>query len=348
MKTWTPRKKRPAHDAFPLRTVAAMTGLTPDLVRAWERRYGVVAPIRGARGARLYTSADIRHLRLLARVVAGGRAIGDVAALSRAELEKLAASSAADAHEGERRTAGAPKEGFIARVLEHLAAFDYGTVLGLLGDAVVGLGARNFVHEVALPLVRQVGRRWAEGELSVAEEHLLSGILRNLLAGMVQTRRAAGRPVLLATPAGEQHELGLLMVAVLALDAGANAIYLGMDLPAAEIAEAAVRMQARVVGLSIVAAKNRKRATEEVSALAAALKGQSELWLGGADAANAAAGAGAFGGTVCDSLQAAETELARIVAEAPRHMRLVRSTHGPRSPQRNRRARSRRPLRPQR
>src|SRR5512147_3272600 len=77
------------HDAYPLRTVATMTGLTPDLIRVWEKRYQVVAPIRGARGARLYTAGDIAHLRLLARAVGGGRAIGDVAALRPAELERL-------------------------------------------------------------------------------------------------------------------------------------------------------------------------------------------------------------------------------------------------------------------
>ena len=91
-----PQHKVPrTHDAYPLRTVAAMTGLTPDLIRAWEKRYAVVAPIRGARGARLYTAGDIAHLRLLARVVGAGRAIGDVAALRPAELEKLVAQTRA-------------------------------------------------------------------------------------------------------------------------------------------------------------------------------------------------------------------------------------------------------------
>ena len=85
------RRGAKAHDAYPLRTVTAMTGLTPDLIRAWEKRYAVVAPVRGARGARLYTTGDIAHLRLLARVVGAGRAIGDVAALRPAESEKLAA-----------------------------------------------------------------------------------------------------------------------------------------------------------------------------------------------------------------------------------------------------------------
>jgi hypothetical protein len=73
MKRAREHQRTPTHDAFPLRTVAAMTGLTADLIRAWEKRYAVVAPIRGARGARLYSAADIAHLRLLARVVGADR-----------------------------------------------------------------------------------------------------------------------------------------------------------------------------------------------------------------------------------------------------------------------------------
>jgi len=168
-----------------------------------------------------------------------------------------------------------------------------------------------------LPLVRLVGRRWADGELSIAEEHLLSGVLRNLLAGLMQSRRVTGRPVLLATPVGERHEIGLLMVAVLALDAGANVVYLGVDLPAAEIVTAATQTRARVVGLSVVTSKNRTRAMAEITAIRAALPADSELWLGGADAKNVAAGVESFGGVVLDSLPATETELTRIAARGP-------------------------------
>ena len=94
------------HDAYPLSTVTVMTGLSPDLIRAWERRYAVVAPIRGARGARLYSAADISHLRLLARAVGAGRAIGDVAGLSPAQLQRL---------EGATPQAPEPRGGFVDR-----------------------------------------------------------------------------------------------------------------------------------------------------------------------------------------------------------------------------------------
>ena len=93
----------------------------------------------------------------------------------------------------------------------------------------------TFVHEVAQPLVRLAGARWAAGELSIAGEHLLTGTLRNLLAGLLRERAGTGRPTLLATPSGERHEIGLLLVALLALDAGVDVVYLGVDLPAAVV-----------------------------------------------------------------------------------------------------------------
>jgi DNA-binding transcriptional MerR regulator/methylmalonyl-CoA mutase cobalamin-binding subunit len=321
MKTATQRRRPRAHDAFPLRTVAAMTGLTPDLIRAWEKRYAVVAPIRGARGARLYSSADIAHLRLLARAVGAGRAIGDVAALSLAELQKLAGQAAPDGHEASSRRAPAPREDFVARVLECLERFDLAAATRLLGEAVIGLGVRRFVHEVVPPLVHQVGSRWADGELSISEEHLSTGMLRHLLASLMHGRPGRGRPLVLATPSGERHEIGLLLVALLARDAGVRVAYLGVDLPAADIVTAAARTGACAVGLSVVAGKNRARSVVEVAAIQAALPAGVELWLGGADASNVAPAVQGFRGLVLDGLEATDAELVRLSAETHRETR---------------------------
>jgi methanogenic corrinoid protein MtbC1 len=304
----------PAHDALPLRTVAARTGLTPDLIRAWEKRYAVVAPIRGARGARLYSSADVAHLRLLGRVVGAGRAIGDVAALSQTALERLIAQGALNGRSPESSDATAPREEVVTCVMDRLAAFDEAAVTRLLGDAVVGLGTRSFVHTVVVPLVHQIGARWAARERTIGEEHLLTGALRNLLGGLLHARTATGNPMVLATPAGERHEIGLLSVALLAKDAGVKVVYLGVDLPSEEILRVAERTHARVVGLSIVGAKNRTRATQEVSAVRDALPHECELWLGGVDAAAVASDIPNFAGMVLATLSATEAELERVAA----------------------------------
>ena len=306
----------PAHDAFPLRTVAARTGLTPDVIRAWEKRYGVVAPIRGARGARLYSSADIAHLRLLAHVVGAGRAIGDVATLSRAALEQLAGQRSFDGRPPGSAETASPREELVTRVMERLASFDEASVMHLLGDAVVALGIPVFAREVVVPLVYRIGARWADGERSIGEEHLLTGTLRNLLGGLVHSRTTKGRPIILATPAGERHEIGLLLVALLARDAGISVVYLGVDLPTPDIVLAAARARAVVVGLSIVGTENRARATRDVEALQIALPRECELWLGGADAGAVASGIRSFRGLALDTLSATETELARLVAAA--------------------------------
>jgi methanogenic corrinoid protein MtbC1 len=316
MKSARQHKEARAHDAYPLRTVAAMTGLTPDLIRAWEKRYQVVAPIRGARGARLYTAGDVAHLRLLARAVGGGRAIGDVAALRPTVLEKLVAQKSPDGQElGSPQTIPS-REQFVEQILERLERFDDAAVTRLLGDAVVGLGARSFAYEVAVPLVHRAGTLWAEGELPMAAEHLLTATLRNLLGGLMQRRVQAGPPLLLTTPAGERHEIGLLLFGLLALDAGVNVVNLGVDLPAAEIVEAAKQKRARVVGLSVVANENHAQAVREIRAIHRALPADAELWLGGADARRAAADIRAFRGWVADDLHKTETELARVAAAA--------------------------------
>jgi MerR family transcriptional regulator, light-induced transcriptional regulator len=293
------------HDAFPLRTVSALTGLSPDLIRAWEKRYGVVAPIRGARGARLYKAADIDHLRLLARVVGAGRAIGDVAGLSRGELERLAGAPA--------REAPAAQDRIVDRVIERLESFDHPAVASLLGDALLGLGCRAFLHRVAAPLLQEVGVRWERGELSIANEHVLSGILRNLLASLIQARpRSGSRTVVLATPVGERHEFGILLVALLALDAGLDVAYVGTDVPADDIVAAVRRTDAVLLGLSLVSDDNRSTAARELRAIRRALPTTTELWLGGRDAGAVAARLESFRGTVVGSLDRAEADLLRL------------------------------------
>jgi DNA-binding transcriptional MerR regulator/methylmalonyl-CoA mutase cobalamin-binding subunit len=311
------RRTLHVHDAFPLRTVAATTGLTPDLIRAWEKRYGVVAPIRGARGARLYTSADVAHLRLLARVVAAGRAIGDVAALSLSELEQLAAQKPVEGQaplEDEPRTA---RQQLVTQIVERLECFDRAAVARLLGDAVIGLGCRAFVHQIAAPLLEEVGDRWSHGSLAIAHEHLLSGLLRNLLASLIHARaRSRSRTAVLAAPAGERHEFGLLLVALLALDAGLDVAHLGADLPASEIVAAVRRSNAILLGLSLVSEDNRSAAVREVQAIQRAVPASVELWCGGRDAGAVAARLKSFRGRVVDTLSLAEAELDRLGATA--------------------------------
>ena len=301
------------HEALPVQVAARQSGLSPDVIRIWERRYGVVAPVRGPRGARLYTADDVRRLRLLGELVASGRRIGDIARLDGQGLAALAARAAA----GEPRD---EDDGTAQALLRALERWDAPGLQQALGEALIALGGRAFVRRVAVPLLDEVGRRWESGMLSIADEHLVSGLLRNLLGAAVQMQaRRRGPRLLLATPPGERHELGLVMAALVALDAGCSVYLLGAEVPAADIVSASRRGGIDVVALAASYRGNRAAAVAETRALARRLPPSTELWLGGREGAALGNALGPSRTVVLEGFDALESALDRVRAAPPRH-----------------------------
>jgi methanogenic corrinoid protein MtbC1 len=306
-------ERRPPHDAYPVRTVARLTGLSPDLIRAWEKRYGVVAPVRGPRGARLYRADEVAHLRLLAALVSRGRAIGDIARLDRASLQAMVAETETSAAVGKAAAASGAGEQVIANALEALARFDELELERLLGEALVGMGSATFLRQVAIPFLEIIGSRWSEGRLSIAEEHLVSGMLRSLFSSLNRVRpQQRTTAILLATPSGERHELGLMIVALMFLEAGLGVCYLGADSPAEEIARAAASTAVLAVGLSVVHRRNRERSVQELKRLERSLSKDVELWLGGADASAVASALGRSRALVVQRPEDVEAQIRRL------------------------------------
>jgi MerR family transcriptional regulator, light-induced transcriptional regulator len=256
---------------YALGAAARLTGLSPELLRAWERRYRVVEPLRSAGGTRRYRAADLERLRLVKAAVDAGHRIGQVARMEREELERLCGEPRPAAGEGLRT---------ILRAIEQLDGVEAQCLLSLRLSA---LGPVRFAHEVAGPLVEEIGERWASRRLGVASEHLATALLRSLLGAALQPTSvsARGPRVLFATPSGERHELGLQMAALTALGAGANPIYLGADLPIEELVRAAESSRPAAAALSVVTL-SRIEAERAVDALRAGLRADVRLWLGGA------------------------------------------------------------------
>jgi MerR family transcriptional regulator, light-induced transcriptional regulator len=310
---------RDPHDSLPLRTVTRLTGLSPDIIRAWERRYAVVAPTRGPRGARLYSASDVDHLRLLRRAVSSGRAIGDVARLSQSALEELIGSAIPEATRA--AVVAAPGAGSVAPAIAALERFDRAALDRCLSDALVAFGARGFVERVAIPLLTEVGERWGDGRLSVADEHLLSGIMRNLLGGVLRSRQTSGHAgVLLATPSGERHEFGLMMAGLMIAESECDLWYLGVDLPAAEVAAAARRSGAAVVGMGVSNGTQLDASVAELRRIERELPTTVELWVGGREARAAVAQLGATRAVVVDQMTTLENDLARLRAQNVRRL----------------------------
>jgi DNA-binding transcriptional MerR regulator/methylmalonyl-CoA mutase cobalamin-binding subunit len=255
---------------YSLGAVARLTGLSPHVLRAWERRYGAVQPLRTAGGTRRYRDADVARLRRLRAAVAAGHPIGEVAHASDEELQ--------------RRLDLVPTqpEPPLGPLLDAIERLDAAAAERLLATQLAVLGPPRFVRLVASPLLHEVGRRWETGSFCIASEHLASAILRSLLGAALRHTRAAAQapPVLFTTLPGEQHELGALMAAVTAVDAGGHPVFLGGNLPVDEIAEAAESVGAAAVAVGVCRV-NGGELGAALAALRAALPPHVELWLGG-------------------------------------------------------------------
>jgi methanogenic corrinoid protein MtbC1 len=267
---------------YPIRAAANLTGLSIDTLRAWERRYQAVTPIRGERG-RVYGAGHIRRLILLRDAVAHGHAIGQVANLEDGALEKLLVGPVPVTREPDRTEQ--PVSDVLLPVVAAIESFDYATANFHLGRLAALLPVDRLVSEVVFPLMQLVGDRWHKGTLTIAQEHMTSSILRNLLGGLVRlnTSSTPSHRILFATPSREMHEFGILAAAMLAVAGGFEALYLGSSLPALEIVATAEQTSPRAVVVGIKASEPTQATMEELRLLAAKLPKTAELWIGGSD-----------------------------------------------------------------
>lgn len=286
---------------YAIRIAAQRSGITPDTLRAWERRYGAVTPARSGTARRLYSDADIERLRTLRALVDRGHSIGYVAGLAPLEMAALLAS---DEHPMPPR---APHLGpAAARALESaeraLAAFDAPALRRVLQRAMMDMDTDGVIEQVMAPLCRSVGVQWAEGTICTAHEHVASAAIRDALGSMLEVLRVTSgeRRLVVATPAGERHEFGALMAAAVASSAGCSVTYLGPDLPAQDIATAATRVGAHAVLLSVVRGMDAAAVQQEVTALRAALPAAVTVLLGGTGARDAARDGAALDATVVE------------------------------------------------
>lgn len=234
-------------------TVAALAGLTTHAIRVWERRYGASAPSRSAGGARLYSEQDVQRFKLIKRLLEQGYSTRAIASLDLARLSALATAEApavpapSVAPEAERARAT------IDSLLAAVADMNVDAAERALQRASNDFSPRELVTQVLAPALEEVGSRWASGELCTASEHAASALLRTRLGALLAAQAVSkAPPVVCTTPAGEQHELGALVVAVLIAMRGRRAVFLGANLPAPEIAEAARLSKAAAIALSVV------------------------------------------------------------------------------------------------
>jgi DNA-binding transcriptional MerR regulator len=256
---------------LPMRTVLRLTGLNADVVRAWERRYGAITPERTEGNARRYSHTDVERLKRLSSAVAAGHAISAVAKLSDAELDALAV----------RESTADRGRDLIDRYLAAIARFDLAGAEELLARAVRLGTPREVALDLLAPLMREVGIRWHNGTLSIAEEHAASAQVRGAVASLLFSApydRSAAR-VVLAAPAGQRHEIGALLGAVFVAERGLVPVFLGPDVPFAELTRVVHAIEPRLVVLSLVWTRGDVDSRAERRAIAA-LARTTEVWIG--------------------------------------------------------------------
>ena len=203
-------------------------GVTPEVLRAWERRYGILSPTRTDGGFRLYGEDDEQRIRRMLQHLEQGLSAAEAARLARAE-PRAGLDPAAGTDDG----SGAPTAAALGEQLRHaLDGFDDVGAHSVLDRLLGSYPLENVLRDAILPYLHELGERWAHAEASVAQEHFASALLRGRLLALARGwGRGRGPHALLACVPGDQHDLGLICFGLALRAHGWRITYLGADTP---------------------------------------------------------------------------------------------------------------------
>jgi DNA-binding transcriptional MerR regulator len=222
--------------------LARRTGASPELLRAWERRYGLLRPTRSQGGFRLYTAADEERIRRMKEYLARGVAAAEAARLATdAETPPSDAATSTTAVLAPETTADAPPplRAAARELAGALDRFDEERAHAVLDRLLAAYRIETILRDLLVPYLHDLGERWAGGEVSVAQEHFASNLLRGRLLGLARGwGQGRGPTAVLACLPGEQHDIGLIAFGITLYRRGWRIIYLGPDTPIASIGQA--------------------------------------------------------------------------------------------------------------
>jgi DNA-binding transcriptional MerR regulator/methylmalonyl-CoA mutase cobalamin-binding subunit len=256
---------------FRIGELSRRSGVSPELLRAWERRYDLLQPSRSPGGLRLYSARDVERVEAMRQHLAAGLAAAEAAALAtRSEQDTLDESPLPSTARAELATA--------------LADFDEAAAHALVDTLLARMSLDALLRDVIVPYLHDLGDRWERGDVSVAQEHFASSVLRGRLLGLARGwGRGLGPRVVLACAPGEQHDLGLIAFGLALRARGWRIVYLGADTPLASVADAAQACEPEFVVVSAVGPRAFRRHRAELADLAT----RHRLCLGGAGAGGA-------------------------------------------------------------
>lgn len=242
-------------------------GIGVDTLRVWERRFGFPCPERDSRGHRLYPDEQVEHLRIIKKLQNLGYRPKQIFAMSAAERQQVLQQ----------------QQKPVARIdLDHL-------LINLAADQIENelrkrlaqKGLRQFIHEVAVPLIAIMDHRWVDGSLSIAREHLISDTLAELMKEQLTPRQRSRGRIVFLTLSGERHKLGLLLSAALFHCEGLDCIIIGEELPLVEVKQMMTFHHADAVALSFSIHSSTRQAKLDLAWLRNNLPDQIKVIAGG-------------------------------------------------------------------
>ena len=264
--------------SFNIAAVERDTGLSKDVLRMWERRYGFPVPNRDANGERSYPADQVERLRLIKRLMDQGHRPGKLIAARAEELRDLAPRRSPPRVQGDVAEAEDLDE-----LLDLIKRHDVAGYQQAMQQRLARKGLQRFVQDTVAPLTRRVGEAWEDGSFEVFEEHLFTELTKRLLRQAIAALPGGSRRprILMTSVPEEQHVLGLLMAEALFTLEGAECIPLGTQMPLLEIGRAAIAHNANIVALSFSAAFPQRQIPGLLQQLRMVLPAEIALWVGG-------------------------------------------------------------------
>jgi len=233
-------------------------GVSPELLRAWEQRYGLLQPIRSTGGFRLYSTADEQRIRAMRRHLDAGVSAAQAARLALAEPPADAADD---------RPESLTKRAWELRAA--LDRLDEPAAHAVFDRLLAGYTLRTVLRDVVLPYLRELGERWKQGDATVAQEHFASNVLRGRLLGLARGwGEGVGPRAVLACAPGELPDLPLIVFGLTLAGRGWTVTYLGPDTPVATIQESLAGVQPRLVVIAAVTMRRFRTSQSELAELA--------------------------------------------------------------------------------
>lgn len=268
-----------AERTYRIHIAAELSGVSVELIRAWERRYGVLTPERTPSGYRVYTDRDVAILKRLKQLTDEGVSISDAAKM----LPRIQADLSLAPPVALPDVAPSAVEGWRTAILAAAEAYEQARVSAVIDEVLAALPPLKAFEEVLAPVQREVGERWHAGRFSVAQEHLVSQVVRARLVGLLHAapENVGRRHAVLACFPDEEHEIGLLGAALRLRHSGVRVTLLGQRVPAVDLGRAVGALQPNLVGLSAVTNRGAAMFEDMLARIMEGLPPGTPVWVGG-------------------------------------------------------------------